>query len=200
MGTITKKIDFKDKKEALGEKGLKHKDPFNRSCALEFLDDKEQYKLFLKDKNEDCRLLCLEKLNDEDEWNKALADDHPVCYLAAKKYFNEKECNNEIEKLISKINNNSQKVDFKAVSKLYSNRGCYYFKLKNYDFALSDFKKALELDDKNHLAHYNISNLYRYYGMRDLTLNHLECAVRLHPNKRYYYRLLATSTLYLFDT
>lgn len=46
----------------------------------------------------------------------------------------------------------------------YINRGAYKSSLKNYESAISDYKKVLKLDSKNTLATYNIGNSYRQSG------------------------------------
>lgn len=46
----------------------------------------------------------------------------------------------------------------------YINRGAYKSSLKDYESAISDYKKVLELDPKNTLATYNIGNSYRQSG------------------------------------
>ena len=46
----------------------------------------------------------------------------------------------------------------------YINRGAYKSSLKNYESAISDYKKVIELDSKNTLAIYNIGNSYRQSG------------------------------------
>ncbi|MBL1219194.1 MAG: tetratricopeptide repeat protein [Planctomycetes bacterium] len=46
----------------------------------------------------------------------------------------------------------------------YINRGAYKSSLKNYESAISDYQKVLELDSKNTLATYNIGNSYRQSG------------------------------------
>ncbi|EZH75258.1 hypothetical protein ATO12_00340 [Aquimarina atlantica] len=46
----------------------------------------------------------------------------------------------------------------------YINRGAYKSSLKNYESAISDYQKVLELDPKNTLATYNIGNSYRQSG------------------------------------
>ena len=46
-------------------------------------------------------------------------------------------------------------------SECYSNRGVVNFELKNIEEAISDYKKAISIDNNNYNAFFNLGNLYK---------------------------------------
>ena len=63
--------------------------------------------------------------------------------------------------------------------KAYNNRGIAYIWKKQYDLAVADFNKAIELDPKNGKAYNNRAIVYSYQGETDKARQDLQKAQSL---------------------
>lgn len=81
------------------------------------------------------------------------------------------------------------------------NRGCYYQSLKQYDNALNDFEKVIQMN-KNYLQGYSNRGLLQFEkGRYDLAINDFEFVLNKAPEseKGYYYRMIGHSKIKLND-
>ena len=58
----------------------------------------------------------------------------------------------------------------------YVYRAMCYVEGERYDLALEDFKKAVEMDDEQYLAHFQLAGLYDYYNEKEKAAFHREKA------------------------
>ncbi len=64
--------------------------------------------------------------------------------------------------------------------------GAYHYKMKEYDSAYADFKKALQLNPNSEQAHYYIGLFYAWKGLYIQALHHFNKAVQLDPLNSFY--------------
>ena len=64
----------------------------------------------------------------------------------------------------------------------YNNRGTVYFESENYDMALKDFKKAIEINSNYAMALCNRAAIYHLQEHYTGALVDLEQAVQIQPN------------------
>ncbi len=64
----------------------------------------------------------------------------------------------------------------------YCNRAIYKKDVGRYDDALIDFRKAIELDPKDYLNHYNLALNYSKLNMADSALTHYDLAIKFNPD------------------
>jgi tetratricopeptide (TPR) repeat protein len=122
--------------------------------------------------------LCLEDLNKVEKannYNQRLLSVNPSHSLAnynAGSYFYRKAVPLKSSMPEAYKENINKAVEHYTISIGYSDsfalplvyRGMCYVEGERYDLALEDFKKAVELDDSQKLAHLQLSGLYEYYG------------------------------------
>ncbi len=60
--------------------------------------------------------------------------------------------------------------------------GRAYLSNRLYDDALAEFKEALAINPSHALAHYGLGATYVFHGQPELSLPHLEIAIRLSPH------------------
>jgi tetratricopeptide (TPR) repeat protein len=122
--------------------------------------------------------LCLDDLNKPEKaffYNNRLLEAQPRHSLAnynAGSYFYRKGVPLKQSLPETYQENINKAVEFYTLSIGYSDsfalplvyRGMCYVEGERYDLALEDFKKAVEIDDSQKLAHFQLSALYDYYG------------------------------------
>lgn len=64
-----------------------------------------------------------------------------------------------------------------AFADAYSNRGVVYMQLGKMNKAEEDIKKALEIDGKNAVAHYNLASVHSINKKIDLALDEIDAAI-----------------------
>lgn len=58
---------------------------------------------------------------------------------------------------------------------------------ENYSEAIKLYEKALEIDPKSHATYFELSRLYRVYGLKSKAVYYNEQALKLNPNYHYWY-------------
>lgn len=69
----------------------------------------------------------------------------------------------------------------------YNNSGVAYISQGQYDLAISDFNKAIELRNINPTSYYNRGNAYYSKGQYDLAIKDLSKAIELHNRNEIFY-------------
>ncbi len=93
--------------------------------------------------------------------------------------------NNDIDRAIvgctSLLRTAVDRLDPKNRARIYNTRGSAYGKKKQYDRAIADLTKSIELDPGLAWAHYNRGTVYQMKGLHDLAIADFTQAIQLNP-------------------
>ena len=114
---------------------------------------------------------CYSKLNNKERaianYNKAIEINNPVDYIY-KGYYNRALIKDKFGDYKGAINDCTISIQLNPDSaKTYSERATCFFYLKNYDLALADFKKAIELEPQNYIYYFNRGLLELQIGQKE---------------------------------
>ena len=113
--------------------------------------------------------------------------------LIALKANDEEDALAQIEKMVDVGNPNLTKAE---LAEQYLQRGNAYFNLKEYESAIEDYEKTIELNPENVAAYFNRGILYFEQGKYELAIKDYEKAIQLNPDfKTYNNRGVSYSTL-----
>ena len=62
--------------------------------------------------------------------------------------------------------------------------GVTYHKMKDYGRAAGEYKKAIELDPKDKMAHFNLAEAYEKLGQRQEAIMEWEAVLKLGPDEK----------------
>lgn len=76
------------------------------------------------------------------------------------------------------------KQDLPGVFRIYYNRGTYYVRIKQYDSAISDLKRSIELYPRQPYAYHNLGAAYREKGEMEEALKYFSKAIQLNKEAK----------------
>lgn len=90
----------------------------------------------------------------------------------------------KLNKIIEGLSTISQAIDLEPLNpEIYNLRGIIYLDLlKDYNNAITDFTRSIELNSNNYEFHYNLANVYLDTKQFELAILHYSRAIELNPH------------------